>query len=126
MSKIMAVNAGSSSLKFQLLEMPKEEVITEGLLEKIGLKDPHFTIKYNGLKEEEDVTIQNHQDAVEMLLKVLIEKKIVNQLEEISGVLPLPLPARLPVCSCSNFTISPVRALTLQSYLRPLAENSSS
>ena len=86
MSKIMAVNAGSSSLKFQLLEMPKEEVITEGLFEKIGLKDPHFTIKYNGLKEEEDVTIQNHQDAVEMLLKVLIEKKIVNQLEEISGV----------------------------------------
>ena len=45
MSKIMAVNAGSSSLKFQLLEMPKEEVITEGLFEKIGLKDPHFTIK---------------------------------------------------------------------------------
>ena len=75
MSKIMAVNAGSSSLKFQLLEMPKEEVITEGLFEKIGLKDPHFTIKYHGLKEEEDVTIQNHQDAVEMLLKVLIEKK---------------------------------------------------
>lgn len=34
MSKIMAVNAGSSSLKFQLLEMPKEEVITEGLFEK--------------------------------------------------------------------------------------------
>lgn len=86
MSKIMAVNAGSSSLKFQLLEMPKEEVITEGLFEKIGLKDPHFTIKYHGLKEEEDVTIQNHQDAVEMLLKVLIEKKIVHCLEEISGV----------------------------------------
>ena len=49
----MAVNAGSSSLKFQLLEMPKEEVITEGLFEKIGLKDPHFTIKYHGLKYDD-------------------------------------------------------------------------
>ena len=86
MSKIMAVNAGSSSLKFQLLEMPAEKVIAEGLFEKIGLSDPHFTIKYNGLKEEEDISIKNHQDAVEMLLKVLVEKKIVSRLEEISGV----------------------------------------
>ena len=37
MEKIMAVNAGSSSLKFQILEFPAEEVITEGLFEKIGL-----------------------------------------------------------------------------------------
>lgn len=86
MSKIMAVNAGSSSLKFQLLEMPEEQVITEGLFEKIGLSDPHFIIKYNGKKEEEDVNIKNHQDAVEMLLKVLVEKNIVSCLEEISGV----------------------------------------
>ncbi len=86
MSKIMAVNAGSSSLKFQLLEMPEEKVITEGLFEKIGLKDPHFTIKYDGKKEEEDVTIKNHQDAVEILLKVLVDKKIVEKLEDISGV----------------------------------------
>lgn len=86
MFKIMAVNAGSSSLKFQLLEMPEEKVITEGLFEKIGLDDPHFKIKYNGLKEEKDVDIKNHSDAVAMLLKVLVEKKIVSKLEEISGV----------------------------------------
>ena len=86
MFKIMAVNAGSSSLKFQLLEMPEEKVITEGLFEKIGLADPHFKIKYNGLKEEKDVDIKNHSDAVAMLLKVLVEKKIVSKLEEISGV----------------------------------------
>lgn len=86
MFKIMAVNAGSSSLKFQLLEMPEETVITEGLFEKIGLEDPHFKIKYNGIKEEEDVQIQNHSDAVAMLLQVLVEKKIVSKLEDISGV----------------------------------------
>ena len=82
MFKIMAVNAGSSSLKFQLLEMPEEIVITEGLFEKIGLEDPHFKIKYNGIKEEEDVKIKNHSDAVTMLLKVLVEKKIVSKLED--------------------------------------------
>lgn len=86
MFKIMAVNAGSSSLKFQLLEMPEEEVIAEGLFEKIGLADPHFKIKYKGIKEEEDVNIKNHGDAVAMLLKVLIEKNIVSKLEDISGV----------------------------------------
>ena len=45
MSKIMAVNAGSSSLKFQMLQMPEELVITEGQFEKIGLEGPIFTIE---------------------------------------------------------------------------------
>ena len=86
MSKIMAVNAGSSSLKFQLLEMPEENVITEGLFEKIGLADPRFTIKYNGKKEEGIVDIKNHQDAVKMLLEALVDKGIVSSLNEIVGV----------------------------------------
>ena len=52
MAKIMAVNAGSSSIKFQLLEMPEETVIASGVMERIGLSEGIFTIKYNGLKEE--------------------------------------------------------------------------
>ena len=43
--KIMAVNAGSSSLKFKLLEMPVEEVIARGVIERIGIKDSIFSIK---------------------------------------------------------------------------------
>ena len=50
--KIMAVNAGSSSIKFQLLEMPSEQVIASGVMERIGLPEGIFTIKYNGKKEE--------------------------------------------------------------------------
>ena len=86
MSKIMAVNAGSSSLKFQLLQMPEDVVITEGQFEKIGLKDPVFTIEYQGEKNKKIVDIENHADCVEMLLNTLLEMKIVNNLEEISGV----------------------------------------
>lgn len=50
MSKIISVNAGSSSLKFQLFEMDDETVITSGVIERIGLEDSIFTIKYNGEK----------------------------------------------------------------------------
>ncbi len=53
MSKIIAINAGSSSLKFQLFEMPSEEVITKGLFERIGLNDSIFTITVNGEKIKE-------------------------------------------------------------------------
>ena len=45
----MAVNAGSSSLKFQLLEMPEETVITEGIVERIGLDDSYYKIGFMGL-----------------------------------------------------------------------------
>ena len=89
MSKIMSVNAGSSSLKFQLLEMTKskEEVITEGQFEKIGLPDPNFKIKFNGKKEEHVVPqVKDHADAVAILLDALVSMKIVKDLKEIKGV----------------------------------------
>ena len=57
MQKIMAVNAGSSSIKFQLLEMPAENVICSGLVERIGLDNAGFTLKYNGLKEEKAAAV---------------------------------------------------------------------
>ena len=89
MSKIMAVNAGSSSLKFQLLEMTKasEIVLTEGIFEKIGQPEPIFTIKYDGKKETKLVPeVKNHGDSVAMLLSALVEKGIVKDLNEIKGV----------------------------------------
>ncbi len=90
MEKIMAVNAGSSSLKFQILEMPAEKVITEGLIEKIGLSDPAMKIKYfkDGKKvcEETALAIKNHADAVKVLLDTLLEKAILKSLNELTGV----------------------------------------
>lgn len=83
---ILAVNAGSSSLKFQLLEMPEERVITSGLIERIGLKDSVFNIKFNGEKRKKVTDIPNHSVAVQLLLDALIDLKIVNSFDEISGV----------------------------------------
>ncbi len=84
--KIMAVNAGSSSLKFQLLEMPNETLLVSGVVERIGLQDSIFTIKFNGKKDKEITNIKNHNQAVEMLLSKLIDLNILSSLDEIEGV----------------------------------------
>lgn len=91
MEKIMAVNAGSSSLKFQILNMPEETVISEGIVEKIGLSNPSMRIKYydnqnNWVKEEMDLDIKNHAGAVKVLLSALLEKNILQSLSELTGV----------------------------------------
>ncbi len=84
--KIMAVNAGSSSLKFQLLEMPEEKVITSGLVERIGYENAVFQIKVNDKKVSVEQPILDHSVAVELLLEGLIKYNIINSLDEIEGV----------------------------------------
>ncbi|MDA7027222.1 acetate kinase [Bacillus sp. CLL-7-23] len=86
MSKIIAINAGSSSLKFQLFEMPSEKVLTKGLVERIGLDNGIFTISVNGEKNTETTDIANHSVAVKMLLNKLTELGIIQDLNEIDGI----------------------------------------
>lgn len=86
MAKIIAINAGSSSLKFQLFEMPSEKVITKGLVERIGLKDSIFTITVNGEKIQEILDIPDHEVAVKMLLDKLTTLGIIQSLDEIVGI----------------------------------------
>jgi acetate kinase len=82
----MAVNAGSSSLKFQLIGMPEEKVITSGIVERIGMQDSVFTIKVNGEKIQQVLDIENHAVAVKMLLEKLIDLGIIASFAEIEGV----------------------------------------
>jgi acetate kinase len=86
MAKVIAINAGSSSLKFQLFEMPSEEVITKGLIERIGLNDSIFNITVNGEKIEEVTDIPDHEIAVKMLLDKLTSLGIIESLNEIEGI----------------------------------------
>jgi acetate kinase len=86
MSKILAINAGSSSLKFQLFEMPSEEVITKGLVERIGFEDAVFNITVNGEKLKEVKSIPDHAVAVKMLLDILINLNIIQSYDEIVGI----------------------------------------
>lgn len=84
--KFLCVNAGSSSLKFQLFEMPEEKVIISGYFEKIGLEDSFWNTKVNGEKIRGEKYLKNHSEAVEVLLDELIKHKAVESLEEIKGV----------------------------------------
>ncbi len=86
MSKIFSVNAGSSSLKFQINIMPEEECVAEGLVERIGLDNSIVTIKYNGEKFEETLDIADHSAAVKIVLDKVVSLKIVEDLSEINGV----------------------------------------
>lgn len=84
--KILCVNAGSSSLKFQLVEMPKEKLIISGYIEKIGLKDSFWTTKVNGEKIKGERYLKNHKEAAEVLIEELLKHKAVESLDEIKGV----------------------------------------
>lgn len=86
MSIVMSVNAGSSSLKFQVFEMPLEKVLAKGLVERIGLKDSVFSMQVGDKKFEEVTDIPDQKKAVELLIAALLEHQIVQSLDEIDAV----------------------------------------
>ncbi len=84
--KILAVNAGSSSLKFQLIEMPEEKVLSKGLVERIGIADSVFTIEFDDKEDEETRDIPDHAVAVKLLLEKLTSFGVIKSLDEIDGI----------------------------------------
>ncbi|WP_195226585.1 acetate/propionate family kinase [Weissella confusa] len=85
MAKTLAINAGSSSLKFQLLEMPAETVIAKGQIERIGLSESVFTMKFNGEKTEIVRDIADHKEAIEEMLEQFRAQNVADK-SEITGV----------------------------------------
>ncbi|MFI3284645.1 MAG: acetate kinase [Erysipelotrichaceae bacterium] len=86
MSTILILNAGSSSVKFQLMRMPEENLIASGLVERIGLEVGGFTLSYNGNKEKLERTFNDHAEAISFVLNQFIEKGILTSLDEITAV----------------------------------------
>ncbi|CCY78912.1 acetate kinase 2 [Mycoplasma sp. CAG:877] len=84
--KVLSVNAGSSSLKFSLFDMANDNVLTSGVFERIGIEGSTFTIKFNGEKIVQEVELNNHVDAVNILIDRLISLDIIKSLEEINGI----------------------------------------
>lgn len=84
--KILSVNAGSSSLKFTLFEMPEEKEIISGVFERIGEETSLYSIKMNGEKIKKDCVLKNHEEAVKILTEELINYNVIKDLHEIGGV----------------------------------------
>ena len=86
MEKYLVINAGSSSLKFSLYEMPSEELLINGYFEKIGHNDSFWTLKINGEKIKREGYLSNHSDAVMKMIDELLVNKIIDSMDEIKGV----------------------------------------
>ena len=84
--KILSVNAGSSSLKFQLYEMPNEEVLISGVFERIGIENSFYTIKLNGEKIKKEVELPNHKVAFEILVNELIDNAVIKSCDEVKAI----------------------------------------
>ena len=86
--KILVLNCGSSSLKYQLINMETEEVLASGKYERIGEDEAFITHKVNGQKIEIKHPAKTHEEAVDFTLKQLInpEYKVIDSLEEISAI----------------------------------------
>ena len=84
--KILSVNAGSSSLKFTLFDMPEEKELISGVFERTGIENSFYTIKLNGEKIKKETELKDHKAAFELLVKELIDNKIVDSLDEIAGI----------------------------------------
>ena len=89
--KILVLNCGSSSIKYQLLDMENantSHLLAKGLLERIGLEMGEFTHKYNGEKHYEQLPIPNHTEGIKLVLKALVDPKmgVIKDLKEIDAV----------------------------------------
>lgn len=85
MNKILVINCGSSSLKFQLLTMPEESVLAKGLVERIGIENSVFSLTIDE-KQSWELNIPDHNQAVEIVIDKLLDSGIIKSLDEISGV----------------------------------------
>ena len=86
--KILVLNCGSSSLKYQLINMETDEVMASGKYERIGEKEAFITHKVNGQKIVIEHTAMNHEEAVDFTLKQLVnpEYKVIDSLDEINAI----------------------------------------
>lgn len=84
--KYLIINAGSSSLKFTLYEMPSAREVVNGYIQKIGEGDSFYQLKYGDKKDIKEKNIKNHSEAVQTMLDELLENKFISSVDEIKGV----------------------------------------
>ena len=86
--KILVINSGSSSIKFQLIEMPEQSVLANGMVERIGLEGSKIELKVDDQEFEEVRSIQNHEQGLEMVAKILLEPSVglLKDADEIDAV----------------------------------------
>ncbi|MCH3964021.1 MAG: acetate kinase [Clostridium sp.] len=86
--KVLVINCGSSSLKYQLINMEDERVLAKGLVERIGIEGSILTHKVNGEKHVIKQPMEDHKVAIKLVLNALVDKEhgVIKDMSEISAV----------------------------------------
>ena len=84
--KILTINAGSSSMKFSIIELPEEKELISGYFQRIGIDGSFYDVKINGEKLHRDLDLPNHLVALECIKKEIVELGVVSSLDEIDGI----------------------------------------
>lgn len=83
--KIMSINAGSSTLKWKLFEMPEKNEIASGMIDRLGSPKAVFKLKYQGKKTEREEAVESNEIAVLSILSALKDAKIIDHFEDITA-----------------------------------------
>lgn len=84
--KILTINAGSSSMKFSVIELPEQKELISGYFQRIGIDNSFYDVKINGEKLHRDLDLPNHLVALEAIKKEIVELGVVSSLDEIDGI----------------------------------------
>ena len=84
--KILTINAGSSSMKFSVIELPEAKELISGYFQRIGIDNSFYDVKINGEKLHRDMDLSNHLVALEAIKKEIVELGVVSSLDEIDGI----------------------------------------
>lgn len=84
--EILVINSGSSTIKFQMIEPESKRVLIKGLCDAIGLDNSKIEYFVNESKKEISILLKSHKEAIEEILKIIIDEKIVEKVTDIEAI----------------------------------------
>lgn len=86
--KVLVLNCGSSSIKFQLIKMPEEELLIKGYYERVGTEEAFLTLKCKDIKDKYEIPVKNHEEGIKVILEKLVDEKygVLQDVSEIVAV----------------------------------------
>ena len=86
--KILVINAGSSSLKYQVIDMENDKMLVKGNFERIGQAGSFLTHKVNGVKRRFEHEVRNHEEAIQFILSRILNRHygVIKSLDELAGI----------------------------------------
>ncbi|MGC9032324.1 MAG: acetate/propionate family kinase [Candidatus Woesearchaeota archaeon] len=118
--KILVLNAGSSSLKYQLIDTSQRKALINGIVDAIFLKNSYVTANFNGREITKKIRVKNHEEAIKICLNTIIESRVVKDISEIEAVAHRVVHGGLKYNKPTLINNKVIRTLEMVSDLAPL------